>query len=86
MRKTARLEKLEAKKRNTAPEASPYHLAILRLMCFEHQEEYGQPMSPAQQQEALNRMREKDRAMELDRLEGETPPQHALRRFAEANS
>ena len=84
MRKTARLEKLEAKKRNTAMESSPHHLAILRLMCFEYQEEHGQPMAPAQQQKALNRMRERDRAVEL--VEGETPSQHALRRFAEANS
>lgn len=84
MRKTARLEKLEAKKRSPALKSSPSHLAILRLMCFEYQEEYGQPMPPAQQQEALNRMRERDRAMEL--VEGETPSQHALRRFAEANS
>lgn len=79
-----RLEALEQK--NTVALTGLSHLAILRLMCFEHQEEHGHPMAPAQQQEALNRMRERDRAMELDRQEGETPPQRALRRFAEANS
>lgn len=79
-----RLEALEQK--NTINLTSPFHLAILRFKCFEYQEEHGCAMPPAQQQEALNRMREEDRAIELDRLEGETPAQHALRRFAAANS
>lgn len=82
MKHEKRLQALEA--RSPTLESSPAHLAVLRFMCFEYQEEHGQPMAPAQQQKALNRMRERDRAMEL--VEGETPSQRALRRFAEANS
>lgn len=80
----ARLEVLEQK--NAVTLASAGHLAMLRFICFEYQEKHGQPMPPAEQQEVLNRIREDEQIIEQDILEGETPSQAALRRFAEANS